>query len=82
MKSLRKIIPSLLLLMLAPPAFAGQCPLDMKKIDAALADGSSLSSADMARVKELRASGEKLHKSGKHADSVNDLAAAKKILGL
>ncbi len=82
MKSLYKTIPGLLLLVLSFPIMAGQCPVDMKKIDAALAGSPSLSNADMSRVKELRASGEKKHKSGKHKDSVKDLADAKKLLGL
>lgn len=82
MKSLYKSIPGLLLLLLSFPALAGQCPADMKKIDAALADNPSISNEDMSRVKELRASGEKLHQSGKHQGSVNDLAEAMKLLGL
>ena len=82
MKSLYKCIPGLLLLLLSFPALAFHCPGDMKKIDAALAASPSISSDDMARVIELRASGEKLHKSGKHQDSVNDLAEAVKLLGL
>ena len=82
MKSLYKSIPGLLLLLLSFPALAGQCPGDMKKIDAALAASPSISAADMSRVMELRASGGKLHKSGKHQDSVNALAEAKKLLDL
>ena len=82
MKSLYKTIPGLLLLILSFPALAYHCPADMKKIDAALAASPSISDADMSRVQELRASGEKLHKAGKHQDSVNDLAEAMKLLGL
>ena len=62
-------------------AFAGSCPMDMKQIDAAMAS-STLSMADMDKVKELRARGEKLHKSGDHSGSVAALAEAKKMLGL
>ena len=54
----------------------------MKKIDAALAGNPSLSSSQMASVEELRASGEANHKAGKHKQSVDDLAKAKKILGI
>ena len=82
MKSLYKSIPGLLLLIMSIPALAYHCPADMKKIDAALAAGPSLSNSDMSRVKELRASGEKLHKSGTHQNSVNDLAEAMKLLGI
>ena len=60
---------------------AGSCPLDMRKIDAAMAT-SELSMSDMERVKALREEGERLHKSGKHADSVAVLDQAKKLLGI
>jgi hypothetical protein len=80
MKLLYKSIPGLLLLILSFPALAMHCPADMKKIDAALATNPSISSENLARVKELRASGETLHKAGKHQDSVNDLAEAMKLL--
>ena len=58
------------------------CPLDMKKIDAALAQGPSLSASELARVKTLRAEGEALHKSGKHGESVDKLGEAMRILGI
>ncbi len=63
-------------------AFGAQCPLDMKKIDTAMAQGSSLSASEMARVKQLRAEGEALHKSGKHGESVQKLGEAKRMLGI
>lgn len=62
-------------------AFAFHCPKDMKQIDAALPN-AKLSSAQMAEVKQLRAEGERLHKAGKHQESVDTLAKAKKILGI
>lgn len=62
--------------------FAMHCPLDMKKIDAALAQGPSLSSEEMALVKKLRAEGEKLHKAGNHSESVKVLGEAMQILGI
>ncbi|MCP5432905.1 MAG: hypothetical protein H6923_06510 [Alphaproteobacteria bacterium] len=66
----------------AVPAFAMHCPMDMKQIDEALAKGTSLSETDLEKVKALRAEGEKLHKEGKHADSVKALGEAKAMLGL
>ena len=63
-------------------AFAGSCPRDMKAIDEALAAGTSLSDADLAQVKALRASGEQKHKSGRHSESVTDLHQAMKLLGI
>lgn len=65
----------------ALPALAGQCPADMAAIDAAL-ETASLSDADMASVKALRAEGEEMHESGDHAMSVAKLAEAKAILGI
>ena len=41
-----------------------------------------LGSADMSRVMTLRTDGEKLHKEGKHGDSMKALAEAKKLLGM
>jgi hypothetical protein len=62
-------------------AFANSCPKEMKAIDAALPK-AKLSSQQMSEVKKLRAEGEKLHKSGKHSDSMAALGKAKKILGI
>lgn len=63
-------------------ALAFHCPADMKKIDAALAKNPKLSAQQMSDVKKYRADGEKLHKAGKHQDSVDTLAKAMKILGI
>jgi hypothetical protein len=54
----------------------------MKAIDAALAKDPKLSAEQMADVKKYRADGEKLHKEGKHSESVETLAKAEKILGI
>ena len=82
MKRSYKILPLAALLAFSLPAFGASCPKDMKAIDDALAAGTSLSDADMARVKALRASGESKHKSGQHADSVADLHEAMELLGI
>lgn len=60
-------------------AFAGNCPNEWKAIDAALPK-AKLDNKQMAEVKKLRAEGEKLHKEGKHAESMATLGKAKKIL--
>jgi hypothetical protein len=65
----------------AAPALASSCPLHMQKIDKALTT-ARLSDAQMAEVKKLRADGEALHKAGKHAESVEALTKAEKILGI
>lgn len=70
------------LLFVATGAFAFHCPMDMKKIDEALAKKPTLTEAQMKEVTKLRADGEALHKAGKHQDSVDTLAKAMKILNI
>ena len=52
----------------------------MKKIDDAMAKNPKLTAAQADEVKKYRADGEKLHKEGKHQESVDTLAKAMKIL--
>ena len=68
-------------LLLSSSAFAFHCPVDMKAIDDALPK-AKLSAAQSAEVKKLRADGEALHKEGKHQQSMDTLAKAKKVLGI
>jgi hypothetical protein len=63
-------------------AFAMHCPKEMKSIDDALAKNPKLTEAQMKDVKKSRAEGEALHKAGKHAESLAELAKAQKILGV
>ena len=63
-------------------AFAFHCPKDMKQIDDALAKNPKLTDALMSEVKAQRAKGEELHKAGKHQESLDELAKAKKTLGI
>ncbi len=81
MKTMKTVL-AVAVLLVSASAFASQCPVDMKKVDAALAGNPSLSASQMTSVKELRASGEANHKAGKHKEAVDDLAKAKKILGI
>jgi hypothetical protein len=62
-------------------AVAHGCPGEMKKIDNALPT-AKLTPQNMSKVKELRAKGEEEHKAGKHTESMNTLAEAKKIVGI
>ena len=66
----------------ASPALASHCPKDMAAIDAALAKNPKLSKEEMTQVKKLRAEGEKLHKAGKHKESLESLEKAEAILGI
>jgi hypothetical protein len=62
-------------------AFASNCPVEMKAIDAALPK-AKLDDKQMAEVKKLRADGERFHKEGKHGESMAALGKAKGMLGL
>ncbi len=73
---------AILTAVLVGPALAGQCPVDMKKIDAALAASPQISAAQMTEVATLRAEGETQHKGGQHGAAVKTLAKAKDILGI
>jgi len=70
------------LLFAAGTAMAFHCPKDMKQIDEALAKNPKLTEAQMKEVKEQRAKGEEAHKAGKHQEAVDELAKAKKTLGI
>ena len=70
------------LMLFAAPAFAGQCPVDMKSIDVALAANMTLSQDKKDEVAALRTKGEQQHNSGKHGESVATLAMAKEMLGI
>jgi len=61
---------------------ANHCPMDMKKIDEALAKNPKLTEAQMTEVKKQRAEGEAFHKAGKHKESEEVLAKAMKTLGV
>jgi hypothetical protein len=41
-----------------------------------------MSADDMAKIKSLRAEGEKFHKEGKHTESMQSLQQAKKMLDM
>jgi hypothetical protein len=70
------------LLFASGTALAFHCPKDMKAIDDALAKNPKLTEAQMKEVKASRAKGEEPHKAGKHQESIDELAKAKKTLGI
>jgi hypothetical protein len=77
----RSILVASLFALTSGVAYAFSCPTHMKAIDAALTK-AKLSDAQMADVKKYRADGEKLHKDGKHTESLEALGKAEKILGI
>ncbi|HWA50097.1 MAG TPA: hypothetical protein VG742_17630 [Dongiaceae bacterium] len=82
-KLLAGLVPLAFCVALSGPALANSCPTHVQAIDAALAaNPNSASPEDLAKAKELRDEGEKLHQEGKHAESMATLAEAEKLLGI
>jgi hypothetical protein len=80
--TMKKLIAAAALSLMSAVALGAHCPMDMKQIDDALAAKPQLSAEQLTEVKKHRAEGEALHKAGKHAESVAELAKAKAILGI
>jgi hypothetical protein len=78
---MKRLAVTTFVLLFASAAWAGNCPNEMKAIDAALPK-AKLDAQKAAEVKKLRAEGERLHKEGKHAESMAALGKAKGILGI
>jgi len=76
---LRTMVVAASLALASGIAAAHHCPNEMKAIDAALPK-AKLSDAEAAKVKQLRADGEKRHKEGKHGESMKALGEAKGML--
>lgn len=76
---MRAILATALLLAMVAPAAANQCPQLMKQIDAKL-ETTKVSTADKAKVTELRKEGEAAHKAGDHAKSEAALNEALALL--
>lgn len=72
---------AVLLLVASPLAFAHGCPGVMKEIDAKMSSAKDVSPDKMAKIKQLRADGERFHKEGKHDESMKALNEAKSMLG-
>ncbi len=72
----RMIAAGAVLVAIAGPAYAYQCPLLVIKIDKSLAAAANLSAAQLEEIKQLRDDGEAKHKAGKHGDAVKTLNKA------
>jgi hypothetical protein len=79
---IRSVLTAVALAFTASAAFANHCPADMKAIDEAMSKKPSLAASDMDEATRLRAEGEAFHKAGKHKESMESLARARKILGI
>ncbi len=71
----RMIAVSVVLVTLAGPAYAYECPLLVAKIDKSLA-AANLSAAQLEEIKQFRNDGEAKHKAGKHGDAIKALNEA------
>ena len=78
---MKKLVVGSMMMFFAAMASAHGCPGEMRAIDAKVPT-ANLPAADMSKVKALREEGEKLHKGGKHTESMKALAEAKKLLGV
>jgi hypothetical protein len=78
---LRSLVFVMVLSAFATPAIAGHCPVDVRAIDAALANNPALSATELALVVALRNHGDALHP-GDHGGSLDLLHQAMEILGI
>jgi hypothetical protein len=78
---MKQLVIGSVIMFSAAMASAHGCPGEMRAIDAKV-PSANLPAAEMSKVKALREEGEKLHKEGKHAESMKALAEAKKLLGV
>jgi len=78
---MKQLLIGSLAMFFATIASAHGCPGEMRAIDAKVPT-TVLPAAEMSKVKAYREEGEKLHKEGKHSDSMKALAEAKKLLGI
>ena len=72
----RMIAAGAVLVAIAGPAYAYQCPLLVIKIDKSLAAAANLSVARLEEIEQLRDDGEAKHKAGRHGDAVKTLNKA------
>jgi hypothetical protein len=78
---MKPILIAAVALAFASPAFANNCPNEIKAIDAAL-QSASLDSAKKAQATKLRNDADAAHKAGNHAASMKAAGDAKKVLGI
>lgn len=77
---MRRIALSVILLSLASPALASECPAIWKQINDRV-HASQLSEANQAKFAELRKQGEDFHHTGDHTKSIEALKQALALLG-
>ena len=78
---MKRILLAAALVAFTSPAFAHNCPNEIKAIDAAL-QTASIDSAKKAQVTQLRNDADAAHKKGDHAASMKASGDAKALLGI
>jgi hypothetical protein len=78
---MKRIVLAAVVLAFAAPAYAGNCPNEIKAIDAAL-QSASVDSGKKAQAKQLRDQADAAHKAGNHAVSMKAATDAKQLLGI
>jgi protein involved in temperature-dependent protein secretion len=78
---MKRILLAAVVVAFASPAFANNCPNDIKAIDAAL-QSASVDASKKSQAKQLRDQADAAHKSGNHAASMKAAADAKMLLGI
>jgi hypothetical protein len=77
---MRRLLVLVAAAVISTPLFAMHCPVDMAKIDERLESNPPTDAAVLEQVQSLRAEGQQLHESGKHAESVKALGQAQTLL--
>ena len=77
---MRRLMMFVAAAVISTPLFAMHCPADMAKIDAQLKSNPPSDPAVLQNVQSLREQGEELHEAGNHAESVEVLGRALKLL--
>jgi hypothetical protein len=78
---MKRILLAAVVVAFASPAFANNCPNEIKAIDAAL-QTASVDASKKAQAKQLRDQSDAAHKAGNHAASMKAAADAKMLLGI
>lgn len=78
---MKRILLAATFVAFSAPAFANNCPNEIKAVDAAL-QSASVDAAKKAQATKLRNDADAAHKAGNHAASMKASGEAKQILGI
>ncbi len=78
---MKRILLAATFVAFSAPAFAHNCPNEIKAIDAAL-QSASVDATKKAQAQKLRADADTAHKAGNHAASMKASGEAKQLLGI